>query len=50
MEDVRNTCVFIGSLVVADRYGFFLLAACAVERAGVRRTASEELSVLCSIK
>lgn len=50
MEDVRNTCVFIGPLVAADRYGCFLLAARAVERAGVRRAVCVELSVWCSIK
>lgn len=50
MENVTNTCIFIGSLVAADRYGCFLLAACVVERASVRRAVSEELSVSCSIK
>lgn len=39
MEDVRNICVFIGLLVAADRYGCFLLAGGAVDRAGVRRSA-----------
>lgn len=50
IENVRNTCFFIGSLVAADRYGCFLLAARAAERAGVRHAVCVDLSVWCSIK
>lgn len=44
MVDVRNTCLFIGSLVAADRYGRFLLPAYAVKRVGVSWAVSLEPS------